>query len=192
MGWWRYIWRSVHYLSCLCTLKTNRQLLRGYPNCKGVKREGRKWSKIGSRGIYRRPTCRSVSMVWSGVTRRVLPSAQQEGRKRGKIPTLIEECVFLRSTPSVSAMHPQCIQTQIPLFSLFRPTLVLPDDKSSLCSLKPWPIPDTSTLNIGPPPILMLDFRSRSLWWWGHPASVTARCIQVIIILNHLPKEVLF
>ena len=80
-----------------------------------------------------------------------------------KIPDLIEERIYPRSTPAVSAMYPWCTNAQIPLFPTYP---VFPADQSLLCMTNPRPIPDTTTLttlNIGLIPNLYA--------WFPLPAS---------------------
>ena len=80
-----------------------------------------------------------------------------------KLPALIEERIYPRSTPAVSALYPWCTHAQIPLFPIYsrpsgRPILALHD--------QPRPISDTNTLttlNIGPTPDLHA--------WFQLPAS---------------------
>ena len=76
-----------------------------------------------------------------------------------KIPALIEERIYPRSTPAVSALYHWCTHAQIPLFPTYHrpsgwPIPALYD--------QPRPIPDATTLttlNIGPTSDLILHSR---------------------------------
>ena len=96
-----------------------------------------------------------------------------------KLPALIEERIYPRSTPAVSQLYPWCTHAQIPLF----PTNpVLPADQSPLCTTNPRPIPDAtslSTLNIGPTPICMLDFQSQPQMIYSSKCNATDSLMRV-------------
>ena len=80
-----------------------------------------------------------------------------------KLPALIEERIYPRSTPAVSALYPWCTHAQIPLSPAYP---VLPASQSPLCTTNPRSIPDTTSLtmlNIGPTPDLYA--------WFPLPAS---------------------
>ena len=85
------------------------------------------------------PTNLWLGRVWSGK----------------KLPALIEERIYDRSTP----LYPRCIPDAPTLKSRSsRPTPVLPADQSLLCTTNRRPIPDATsltTLNIGPTPDLI-------------------------------------
>ena len=83
-----------------------------------------------------------LSRVWSGK----------------KLPALIEERIYPRSKPAVSALYAWCTHAQIPSSLTYpRPS----DWPIPALHDQPRPIPDTTTLNIGLTPICVLDFHSR-------------------------------
>ena len=74
-----------------------------------------------------------------------------------KLPALIEERIYPRSTPAVSLMHPRSNSALPDLPPSFRPT----NPRSARPNPPPRPIPDTTTLttlSIGPTPDLYAWF----------------------------------
>ena len=95
-----------------------------------------------------------------------------------KLPALIVERIYPRSTPAISALYPWCIHAQIPLFPTYPR---LPANQSPPFTTNPRPIPDATTLttlNAGPTP----DLISKSGLKWTKQANLiptdTLMCVQ--------------
>ena len=89
-----------------------------------------------------------------------------------KLPALIEEPIYPRSTPAVSVLYPWCTHAQIPLFPIYpRPSC--------------WPIP---ALHDQPPTYSWYNY-AHYAQYRTIPDLISISCLKLIIQANVMPTD---